>query len=110
VDEKPLAFAGLWSSWKDPESKEKVLTCAIVTGSPNHLVADIHDRMPVILGEDAWGPWLDRAVDDPVALGRLLEVHAGERMAVHPVSTLVNSVRNNLPECIQPLETGATEA
>jgi putative SOS response-associated peptidase YedK len=107
---RPLAFAGLWSSWRDPESEEKVLTCTIITGSPNDKVKDIHNRMPVIMGPDDWALWLDRTVDDPLVLEGLLKVHSGEGMAIHPVSTLVNNVRNNYPECIQPLETGAAES
>lgn len=109
TDDKPLAFAGLWSSWKDPDSGDKLVTCTIVTGRPNGLVADVHDRMPVILGEDVWSLWLDRSLDSRSAIEDLLAVHPEEGMTAHPVATLVNSVANNLPECIQPLESGAVE-
>lgn len=108
-DGSPLAIAGLWSSWHDPDSGEKVLTCTIITGTPNDLVADIHDRMPVILPQSNWSAWLDRSHDDRSALEGMLTVHPQEGMAAYPVSTLVNSVANNLPECIRPLETGAVE-
>ncbi len=109
ADRRPLALAGLWSSWKDPDSGDRVLTCSIITGEPNQMVAGIHDRMPVILPEEDWSLWLDRSVTDPEELGSLLTVHPHDRMAEHAVSTLVNSVANNLPECVQPLETGAVE-
>lgn len=109
VDQRPLAFAGLWSSWKDPDSGDRVRTCTIITGKPNELVAGIHDRMPVILDEGSWSDWLDPTVEDPELLKSLLAVHPGLAMSQHPVSTLVNKVANNYPECIEPLETGAVE-
>ena len=107
ADSKPLALAGLWASWKDPESGEWVRTCTILTGSPNPLVADIHDRMPVILPESAWADWLDRDNKDRGYLESLLTPFPEEEMAEHPVSTLVNKVANNYADCIQPLESGA---
>ena len=60
--EAPFAFAGLWSSWRDPGRDEWVDTCTIVTTTPNELVAHVHDRMPVILPRAAEERWLDRAV------------------------------------------------
>lgn len=108
ADEKPLAFAGLWAAWHDPESEEKLLTCTIVTGRPNAMVAEVHDRMPIILAKESWSRWLDRDLDEPAAIENLLGVHPPEGMALHPVSTLVNTVANNYPECIEPLESGAT--
>src|SRR5439155_13144753 len=55
---KPFAFAGLWDRWKSPDGSE-LLSCTIVTGKPNEMVADIHDRMPVILTGDACEKWVD---------------------------------------------------
>lgn len=109
ADQRPLALAGIWSSWKEPESGERVLSCSIVTGEPNGLVGDIHDRMPVIVAEDDWATWLDRGIDDRDTLQRLLAVFPEEAMGAHPVSTLVNKVSNNYPECVAPLETRAAD-
>ncbi|MCJ7726790.1 MAG: SOS response-associated peptidase [Acidimicrobiia bacterium] len=103
ADGDPFALAGLWASWRDPESGERVLSCTIVTTEPNALVAPIHDRMPVVLPVAAWERWLDREFGEIETLQAML-VPSAEPMAAHPVSTLVNSVRNNLPECIVPLE------
>ena len=102
-DGDPLALAGLWASWRDPDTEERVVSCTIITTEPNALVAPIHDRMPVILPAESWERWLDREFDDAVALQAMLAPSV-EEMAAHPVSTLVNSVRNNLPDCIVPLE------
>jgi len=103
VDGDPLAIAGLWASWVDPETEDRVVSCTIVTTRPNELVADIHDRMPVVLSAGQWDRWLDREFTDADALQAML-TPSSEAMAAHPVSTLVNSVRNNLPDCIVPLE------
>lgn len=109
ADRKPLALAGLWSNWQDPETGEWLRSCTILTGEPNSLVSDVHDRMPVILPEDSWGAWLDRDNQDRSLLENLIAVFPGTQMSEHPVSTLVNKVANNYPECIEPLETAAIE-
>jgi putative SOS response-associated peptidase YedK len=57
-DDSPFVFAGLWEGWKNPASEEWLHTCTIITGEPNELVAQIHTRMPVILGEEHYDPWL----------------------------------------------------
>ncbi len=109
ADAQPLALAGLWATWKDPESGDPVRSCTILTGRPNELVADIHDRMPVILPRGAWTDWLDRDNQEPEIVQSLLGVYPKSAMAEHPVATLVNKVSNNYPECIVPLETGAVD-
>jgi putative SOS response-associated peptidase YedK len=50
-DDSPFVFAGLWEGWRDPASEEWIRTCTIITGEPNELVAQLHDRMPVRLGD-----------------------------------------------------------
>ncbi len=104
-----VAFAGLWASWRDPEADERVRTCTIITGEPNDTVAPIHDRMPVMLPGSAWAAWLDPAMVDAEVLLPLLTAAPADSLAVHPVSTLVNKVANNLPELIRPLTTPAAE-
>jgi putative SOS response-associated peptidase YedK len=56
---EPLGFAGLWEAWRDPASGEAVESCTIITCAPNELVAELHDRMPVILDPEDQGRWLD---------------------------------------------------
>jgi putative SOS response-associated peptidase YedK len=92
----PLAFAGLWSVWRGPDKDQEPLrSLTIVTTSANGTMAPIHDRMPVILPEGAWAEWLDRDVDDLPRLSKLLVPAADDLLAVRPVSTEVNNVRNN---------------
>jgi putative SOS response-associated peptidase YedK len=57
-DGSPFVFAGLWDGWQNPDTKEWLRTCVIITGEPNELVAQIHTRMPVILPPETHERWL----------------------------------------------------
>lgn len=107
ADRSPMAFAGIWASWKDPETRRWVRSCAVITTRANEAVASIHTRMPVILPPQHWDLWLDRGITAPEAVEPLLAAAPASRIAHHPVSTLVNSVRNNLPENMMPQETAS---
>ena len=100
--ERPFGFAGLYEIWTPPLG-EKLVTCTIITTEPNELVRPIHDRMPVILPKDAEDFWLDSAVEDHTRLLDLLQPYQASGMAAYTVSRLVNSVKNNSPECIEPV-------
>ena len=104
---RPLALAGLWSSWKDPDSGDRVRTCTILTTDANDVVQPVHDRMPVILPDTIWDPWLDPETTDAGIISELLTASVRPDLAEHAVSTLVNRVANDIPELIVPLETGA---
>lgn len=115
TDGEPFAFAGIWELWRPPDRKDDddaiVRSCTIITGKPNEKVAEIHDRMPVMLPPSAWGTWLDPDLNDLDVLGKLLVPAPGQLMAVHPVSTAVNDVRRNgieLLEAFDPAAEGAT--
>lgn len=100
--DEPMAFAGLWASWRDPATAERLQTACIITGPPNELVARVHDRMPVILSTEDWGTWL--AEDAPSeALRGLLRPSAPELLRIYPVSPAVNNVRSEGPELLAPL-------
>lgn len=101
-DGSPLALAGLWASWKDG-SGTRLTTCSIVTTRPNDLVAPIHDRMPAVLSPDAWERWLDPALDDLNALASMLGPAPDGSLSAFPVSTLVNDVKNDYPDLVEPL-------
>ena len=103
ADRSPMAFAGIWASWRDPETKTWTRSCAIITTRANESIASIHTRMPVILEREHWDLWLDRDVREPEAVQHLLIPFPAAGMAWHPVSTRVNSVRNNEPDNIAPV-------
>ncbi|MEN6435591.1 MAG: SOS response-associated peptidase [Anaerolineaceae bacterium] len=56
LSEKPFAFAGLWDVWSRKETP--LQTCTIITCTPNELVKNFHDRMPVILPKESYQEWL----------------------------------------------------
>ncbi|MFB8426043.1 SOS response-associated peptidase [Priestia megaterium] len=100
-DERPFAFAGLWEQWNRGE--EPLYTCTIITTKPNEVTEKVHDRMPVILEEDAYDLWLDPQMEDSEYLKSLLVPYPAEQMKMYPVSTIVNSPKNDVKECLAPL-------
>ena len=100
-DRKPFALAGLWDEWHSPDGSQ-IRSCTIVTTEPNDLMAAIHNRMPVILPPEAYAQWIDPAVRTPESLGGLIKPYPAEKMAAYPVSTLVNSPKNDRAECVVP--------
>lgn len=99
---KPFAFAGLWENWHGPDGSQ-ILSATIITTAPNQLMQAIHNRMPVILPEEAYRQWLESEEADPQQLQELLVPYPAEAMRAFPVSTRVNSPDNESPECVQPL-------
>ena len=99
----PMGFAGIWSRWRDPSGGDRLTTCAILTREPDETVGRLHDRMPVILDSDRWSEWLDPDTRDTDALLDLVTAPSEHVLDEYAVSTLVNSVDNNLPELIEPL-------
>lgn len=98
-----FAFAGLWDSWRDVDGRT-LETCTILTTSPNDLLADVHDRMPVILDPEDYGLWLDAEMQDENRALQVLKPFEPKLMRRHPVSTRVNQVANDGPECSAPVE------
>jgi putative SOS response-associated peptidase YedK len=101
-DRHPFAFAGLWSTWKNPEGA-LVDTFTILTTSPSADVRALHDRMPVILGRHDFALWLDPKVDDALSLQALLVPAPEGNLETLPVSRAVNSPAHDAPDCVQPL-------
>jgi putative SOS response-associated peptidase YedK len=99
---EPFAFAGLWASWRDPETRIWLDSCSIITTTANELVAPVHDRMPVILPRGAEDDWLDRDVPVDAALA-LLAPYPPEHMHAADASMLVNSVKNDDLRLFDPL-------
>lgn len=108
VDGRPLALAGLWAGWRDLETKEVRRTFTIVTTTPNEAMADLHDRMPVVLDDTLWDRWLidgradDTHVDEGELLAMLLPTDTAA-LRIYPVNRYVNDVRRDGPALIEPL-------
>jgi putative SOS response-associated peptidase YedK len=99
---EPFGFAGLWEIWNSPDGSQ-ILSCTIITTEPNELIREIHNRMPVILEQEAIPVWLDPAEKQPQDLQDLLTPYPADDLVAYPVSTLVNSPGNDTPQCILPL-------
>lgn len=100
-DRKPFAFAGLWDSWSGPDGSQ-IKSCTIITTQPNELTSIIHDRMPVILHPRDYAKWLDPSPQPPDQLKPLIKPFPAELMNAYPVSTLVNTPANDIPELVVP--------
>ena len=106
-DGSSLAMAGLYEWWRDPsrEADDPLawrLTCTIITTEAVDGIGRIHDRMPMTVDRANWGAWLGEGA--PPDASALIAPASSVPLAAHPVSTLVNSVRNNGPELIAPIE------
>ena len=100
-DGSVLALAGLWEVWGRGE--DRLYTCTVVTSPAVGALHEIHDRMPLMVPRERWSAWLDPAGGPVEDLKALLEPAAPGRLEAFPVSTQVNSVRNNGPELVEPL-------
>ncbi|MNN41756.1 putative SOS response-associated peptidase YedK [compost metagenome] len=98
-----FSFAGLYDIWSDPNGN-KLSTCTIITTEPNALMADIHNRMPVILRQEDEIEWLDRENTNVPSLLKLLRPYDTNKMRAYPVSSAVGNVRNNSPELLQEVK------
>lgn len=98
-----FAMAGLYSIYYN-KTGEKISTCTIITTTPNDLMANIHDRMPVILDKKSEHMWLDTPHTAPDQLRSLLRPLPSEYMTAYQVSSLVNSAKYDSPECIEPFQ------
>jgi putative SOS response-associated peptidase YedK len=100
-DRAPYAFAGLYETWTGPNGEE-LDTAAIVTTNANRALSVIHDRMPVILPEQAFDLWLDCAKVDAETATALLVPARNDLLEAYQVSPAVNRVANNTAALIAP--------
>jgi putative SOS response-associated peptidase YedK len=109
ADGAPLAFAGLYELWRNPEFPDDhpdawLWTSTIITTSAPDELGRIHDRMPMVIGPELWADWLDPGNNDTGDLMGLLAPAGASGLISRRVSTAVNSVRNNGPRLIEPAE------
>ena len=98
-DGRPWAFAGIWTT-STTKDGELIDTCAIITGEARGVVVELHDRMPIAIGAEAFDRWLDPNVRDVADL--LLPDALG--LIAHPVSPAVNTAANDDPRCLERVE------
>ncbi|MFM8381715.1 MAG: SOS response-associated peptidase [Actinomycetota bacterium] len=105
-DRRPLAVAGLWSTWTSPDEGVVRRTCCVITTAANPTLARVHDRMPAVIEADDWEAWLGEGHSADAELGPVLELlipASDDVLTMVDVGPAVNAVRNNGPELIVPL-------
>jgi putative SOS response-associated peptidase YedK len=95
----PLALAGIWERWRGP-GDEIERTFAIITTRPNAEMAELHNRMPLVIDPKDWPAWLGEVEADPTSL---LEPPPDGTLRAWSVSRAVNAAKNNGPELLEPL-------
>jgi putative SOS response-associated peptidase YedK len=105
ADGSGVALAGLWSTWRGSglttATAPPLVTCAVVTTEAVGPLAEIHDRMPLILPAQAWETWLDPDFDDPSELLAPPAAELVHALELRPVSTAVNDVRRGGHELVE---------
>lgn len=106
-DNDLLALAGIWEIWTDPQDPQgnQVRTCSILTRESSGIMLPIHDRMPLILNPVNWDCWLAPEPLSALEQEDLLSSLPPPIVAT-PVSTAVNSPRNNGSELIRDFSKG----
>lgn len=100
-----FAFAGLWDRWDALEGS--VFSFTIITTAASPAMQGIHARMPVILSDEReYAAWLEGS--DIGTLEKMLRPYEG-RLHIYPVSRLVNSPRNDMPELVREREDSIKE-
>ena len=99
-DGLPFGMAGLLEHWQGPEGE--ILSFAVLTTQANHLMAEIHDRMPVIIRPEDYAPWLDPARTDVEELQRMMGPYPERLMEAYAVSRRVNNPRNDGADLLAP--------
>jgi putative SOS response-associated peptidase YedK len=98
-DGQPFGIGGLWENWNDPATGEWIRTFALITTHANELVAEIHNRMPLILAPSDFNRWLSEDPD----VHNLLRPFPAEPMRIWPISTRVNKPENDDPSVLEPV-------
>jgi putative SOS response-associated peptidase YedK len=110
-DGAPFAFGGVWTVWRDPAAEPDpdtgevapLFSTAIVTTAATGPLADIHERVPLILPERLWADWLTASPDDAPHLEAAVRALGPPTLVAEPISTRVNDVRNEGAELLEPV-------
>ena len=97
-----FGLAGLWDQWTSPDG-EIIESCTILTTTPNCLVADLHDRMPVIVPPDKYNLWLDPDVTDFKAICDILKPYDATAMRLYPVNRKLNNSKVDDADSASPV-------
>ena len=100
-EDQPLAFAGIWSRWKDKESGETVESTCILTRDAAGRMTDLPHRMPVVLPSPLWAPWLEADEKEAPYLHEVVANAGVPALEARTITDRVNNVRNEGPELVE---------
>jgi putative SOS response-associated peptidase YedK len=109
-----LAFAALFENWPDPslahdDPHRWLRTCTIITAPASDALGHIHDRTPLMVPRDLWADWLNPEITAEGDVRSLIDAMPEPHLVPRVVSSLVNSVQNNGPDLIEPVQPEAPE-
>jgi putative SOS response-associated peptidase YedK len=93
-DRAPMGFAGLHETYMDATGGELDTAC-IITTSANTLTREVHDRMPVIVPQEAFSAWLDNEVTAPADALDMLRPAPDDILELTPISKSVGNFAND---------------
>jgi putative SOS response-associated peptidase YedK len=102
-DQELFGFAGLYDIWKDKQTGSEIYSYTIITTTPNELVGQVHDRMPVILDREVETEWLNPDLVETERLLQMLKPYPADKMEVWKVGDEARNPRNDYAELIRPL-------
>lgn len=100
LDHRLFSFAGIWEIWQDGDGNE-LRSCALLTAAAEGVMAEIHDRMPVVIGDALRSLWMDHH-DENTARAEACIADRVRDFQLYPVSPRVNHAANEGPELIRP--------
>lgn len=98
-DARPLALAGLWDRWTDPDQGTVIESCTVMTTTPNQMLARIHHRMPVLLDETTMPTWL---TGSPSSAASILQPYPSDHLSETALDTYLNASKHDDPACLTP--------
>lgn len=104
TDQPIMLMAGLYDVRQGVDGEPQP-SYTIITGPPNQVMGSIHDRMPMIIRPDDVALWMDADIQELPPLEPLLVPLKDDEIDMYPVSTAVNSVKNNRPDLMEPIAT-----
>jgi putative SOS response-associated peptidase YedK len=104
ADAPLLSIAGLWDNWKNRETGETIRSCTMIVTEAHPFMSEIHDRMPLFLGQETLHPWLESKAGTEILLPT-----SAARLRAWPVSRRVNSSKADKEDrtLIEPIKPGA---
>lgn len=102
-DQPLFAFAGIYDIWQDKQTGKEIKSYAIITTTPNTVVGNIHERMPVILHKEDEASWLNPDITEQEHLLPLLQSYPAGNMEDWQVGDAARNPRNDYPELIKPV-------